>query len=399
LRALKVSVVQPPEVTHMTLVERAAFRRRPCDNQGDGYRDTLNWLTVLSLASEHPDEQIIWISDNTHDFGTDDGPELHEDLVADLSAVGAEKRVRWIRTLPDLVLTLAAEHAPEAPADLSAIQARLRDEVLSAFIGAEVLAAAVGNALDPRRCGLSTATISAKILAVGEPNELHFSVRGTATNNEAVVEFDLEAETAIQTDLLPGTIAAISTPSESSVEAAASVVQVSKPLKFSGLITLGRYDRPIGGELTRVTAKDDDAGLLQWAVLDMSNSYPGFRLPRDIFRFQQPIIPENLLRFQQPIIFENILKLRQPIIPENLLKLQLPIIPNNLLKLQLPIIPESILRLRQPIIPESILRLAEQFGYAQASEPSDSEASGSDDAGDQSLGDDPESGPDDDDTS
>jgi PIN domain len=277
LASLNAAVVEPPEVAHATLVERAASRRRPCDNQGDGYRDTLNWLTVLSLASEYPDQEIVWVSDNTQDFGTDDGTGLHEDLVAELAEVNADKRVRWIRTLPELVLMLAGEHAPGAPADLAAIQARLRDEALSAFIEAKVLAAAVGNPLSPRRCGLPTATISAKILAIGEANELHFTVRGSVADNEAIVEFDLEAETSIQIELLPGTTTTdVSSPSLPG-ETEAFDHQITKPLKFTGLITLDRYDRPIGGELTRITAIDDDAGLLQWATLDMRSAYSSLR--------------------------------------------------------------------------------------------------------------------------
>jgi hypothetical protein len=291
LQELKAVVVKPPEVAHTTLVERAASRRRPCDDHGDGYRDTLNWLTVLSLASEYPDDQITWVSDNTHDFGMDNSSELHEDLVADLAAIGADKRVRWLRTLPDLVLTLAAEHAPEAPADLTAIQGRLRDEALSAYIEAEILAAAVGNSLDPRRCGLPTATTSAKVLAVGAPNELRLTVRGAVTANETVVEFDLEAETSIQLSLLPG-----ATTDESSSAApieAVPIAQDLKPLKFSGFITLDRYDRPIGNELTRITAMDDDPGLSQWAILDANNPFPWVNLSPDMLKVlsQRPIVP------------------------------------------------------------------------------------------------------------
>ena len=291
LQDLNAVVVKPPEVTHTALVERAASRRRPCDDHGDGYRDTLNWLTVLSLASEYPDDQITWVSDNTHDFGKDNSSELHEDLVAELVATGVDKRVRWLRTLPDLVLTLAAEHAPEAPADLTAIQDRLRAEALSAYIEAEILAATVGKSVDPRRCGLPTATTSAKILAVGVPNEFRLTVRGALTDNETVVEFDLEAETSIQISLLPGFTTDDSS-SAAPIETA-SIAQDSKPLKFSGFITLDRYDRPIGGELTRITAKDDDPGLAQWAILDAHDFFPWVKLSPDMLKVlsQRPIVP------------------------------------------------------------------------------------------------------------
>jgi hypothetical protein len=258
LDELDATVLAPPAVDHTVIVQRAASRRRPCDDHGDGYRDTLNWLTVVSLASQYPDAPIAWVSDNSRDFGKDDGPELHEQLTEDLAAVDAEKRVRWIRTLPDLVLSLAAEHASEVPGDLKAIQARLRDEALSAFISSDVLAGTQGNRLDPRRCGLPVVTASARIFTVGEPNDLHLTVRGSATANVTVVEFDLEADTVIQVETYPGI---------ASTDATGSTSQLTKKLKFSGLITLDKYDRPIGGQLTRITARDDDPGRAQWDAL------------------------------------------------------------------------------------------------------------------------------------
>jgi hypothetical protein len=270
LDELDASVLAPPEVDHTVIVQRAASRHRPCDNNGDGYRDTLNWLTVLSLASQYPDAQIVWVSDNSRDFGKEDGAELHEQLADELAAVGAEKRVRWIRTLPDLVLSLAAEHASEIPRDLKAIQIRMREEALSAFISADVLAKTQGEHVSPRRCGLPTVTTSARIVTIGEPEDLHLTVRGAATNNETVVEFDLEASTLIQVEIPPG-VSDLSTVVVS-IDSTGSTAQLMKKLKFSGLISLDRYDRPIGGELTRITARDDDPGLAQWAAL--SHSYP-----------------------------------------------------------------------------------------------------------------------------
>jgi hypothetical protein len=263
LDELDATVLAPPAVDHMVIVQRAASRRRPCDDHGDGYRDTLNWLTVLSLASPYPDAQIAWVSDNSRDFGKDDGPELHEQLTEDLTAVDAEKRVRWIRTLPDLVLSLAAEHASEVPSDLKAIQARLRDEALSTFISSDVLAGTQGNRLDPRRCGLPVVTASARIVTVGQPEDLHLTVRGAATANVTVVEFDLEADTVIQVETPPG----ITSP-----DATGSTSQLTKKLKFSGLITLDKYDRPRGGQLTRITARDDDPGRAQWDALSYPNT-------------------------------------------------------------------------------------------------------------------------------
>jgi hypothetical protein len=89
------------------------------------------------------------------DFGKDSGSELRAALISELEAIGADKRVRWIRTLADLVLTLAAEHSSEEPGNLKEIQARLHEETLRAFVNSEVLGVTAGTALDAQRCGLS----------------------------------------------------------------------------------------------------------------------------------------------------------------------------------------------------------------------------------------------------
>ena len=85
---LKVAIIPPPKIDHVDLVRRAASRRKPCDNNGDGYRDTLNWLTLLAVASAHPKDEIFWVSDNSRDFGAEDGDELHMDLKEELRSIG-----------------------------------------------------------------------------------------------------------------------------------------------------------------------------------------------------------------------------------------------------------------------------------------------------------------------
>jgi hypothetical protein len=66
-----VKILPATGIPHMKLVNRATARRRPCDDHGDGYRDTLNWPMVLQLAQAEPEELIIWVSENSRDFGDD----------------------------------------------------------------------------------------------------------------------------------------------------------------------------------------------------------------------------------------------------------------------------------------------------------------------------------------
>lgn len=83
------SVLAPPDVPHMELARRAASRRKPCDQKGDGYRDTLNWLLILEIAQSSPEETIFWVTDNSTDFANEEKDNLHGDLLEDLEG--------WVR--------------------------------------------------------------------------------------------------------------------------------------------------------------------------------------------------------------------------------------------------------------------------------------------------------------
>ncbi|WP_396289872.1 PIN domain-containing protein [Curtobacterium sp. KT1] len=51
-----------PVVAHEELAWRAANRQRPFDDNGNGYRDTLHWYTVLELLRENPGEHVVLLS-------------------------------------------------------------------------------------------------------------------------------------------------------------------------------------------------------------------------------------------------------------------------------------------------------------------------------------------------
>jgi len=61
------------------VVERAINRIKPCSEGGRGFRDSLIWLSVLDIAKETEEKIIIFISNNTKDFASDDNA-LHEHL-------------------------------------------------------------------------------------------------------------------------------------------------------------------------------------------------------------------------------------------------------------------------------------------------------------------------------
>ena len=68
-------VVEPvPAVDHLAIARRASLDRAPyAGGTKDGYRDTLIWLTLLSVADQSHDEEIWFVSNNTLDFGPTKG--------------------------------------------------------------------------------------------------------------------------------------------------------------------------------------------------------------------------------------------------------------------------------------------------------------------------------------
>jgi len=96
------SIIGYPDTPHEDLVKRAMARRKPFNENGVGYRDSLIWETTLSLATRL-DTQVILLSKNTNDFG-DDERELHPDLIEDLADLELPRdKVILVSSLEDFV--------------------------------------------------------------------------------------------------------------------------------------------------------------------------------------------------------------------------------------------------------------------------------------------------------
>ena len=219
--------------------------------------------------------------------------------------------------------------------------------------------AAIEKSLDARQCALPTVTLSAKILEIGEPSEPSLTVRGAVGDGEAVVEFSVQAETSIQIRYPAGALDD-SVMAATPIDGAESVGQIIKPLRFRGLLTLDRYDRPTGGELTRITAVDDDPGFLQWDAFDLLQRPEALRLP---------VIPPDFYKNLMPTldIYKNLL----PKFPTELYK-NLGIVPD---KSQ----PSSTPAAAPRDDPESSREGSEETDDAQADSTDDAQA----DAGDE----------------
>jgi PIN domain len=260
LRASNVNVLPIANFPHTEIIKRATARTRPCNDKGDGYRDTLNWLTLLALAKDQPKEEIIWVSGNTADFGSGSGEDkaaLHPHLIEDLDSISASERVSWDLSLADTVLALAAKYAPGTEEDIKQVQEKVRNDSVLEFLAMELLVPALQQSISAQDCGLPLETISASLRFVGGIRNLKLTVKGIISDERALAEFTVEVDAGIDVTL--------ALPSDTlDAEIITSARYINKPLLLRGLVTLDRFERPVGAELAQIESFPDDPGRTQW---------------------------------------------------------------------------------------------------------------------------------------
>ncbi len=259
LTAANIQVLPVAEIPHIDLVKRASARRRPCNDKGDGYRDTLNWLILLELAGAEK-EPIIWVSANTTDFGSgrdDGGLEFHPQLVEDLEPVAALDRVSWQLTLADVVISLAAEHALGSESDIKQIKEKVRNASVLEFLERELIPSAIRQRVNARQCALPRETISASFRAMENVRNLKLTLKGIVPGERGIAEFTVEVDAGIDATLvLPA--------DPSGTEAVTSSRYINKPLLLRGLLTLGQFGNPEGAEIANIESMPDDPGRSEW---------------------------------------------------------------------------------------------------------------------------------------
>jgi predicted nucleic acid-binding protein len=88
------------------VVHRAINKIKPCSNKGEEFRDTILWLTVLDIAENTNDKQIIFISNNTKEFASESGQELHADLYEETQRRGV--RINYFNSLKHFIKSHAS---------------------------------------------------------------------------------------------------------------------------------------------------------------------------------------------------------------------------------------------------------------------------------------------------
>lgn len=94
-----IEIIPIPNVSHEVLFSRCLDRKRPFGSDKDtGYKDALIWETLLQQLNEHPDDKILFVTNDKHYLVKSDA-KLHEELFKELSQLGFQNRVSVSRTI------------------------------------------------------------------------------------------------------------------------------------------------------------------------------------------------------------------------------------------------------------------------------------------------------------
>jgi hypothetical protein len=101
MRGAGFTIVPTPVVDHDALSQRAIDRIAPFDTNGGGYRDALHWHSVLEQVRAHPDEQIVFISDDAGFRLSKASPKLDPHLEREVDAILTTGTFDLVQSLSD----------------------------------------------------------------------------------------------------------------------------------------------------------------------------------------------------------------------------------------------------------------------------------------------------------
>ncbi|MGN7969309.1 PIN domain-containing protein [Microbacterium sp. 22296] len=132
LREVGFEIARPADEDHLAIVQRAVDRVAPFDERGEGYRDTLIWLTALDQLEDDPFHRLTFLSDDA--IFTKRQNELREEL----QCLNAEGDLTVLRSLTGIEFPGEYE---DGPFDLSRLGFGLdaiEDAIAEALTGADI---------------------------------------------------------------------------------------------------------------------------------------------------------------------------------------------------------------------------------------------------------------------
>jgi hypothetical protein len=131
LEELHVQLLPPPVDDHLTVALRAIARTRPFKESGDGYRDTLHWLSLLELVSDNDDDYVLVTGDAAFRGA---GEELHPSLSEEIEELLSDGKVTLVQTLAEVQVPGRYRADVNRPDLEDPLLATLRDAILGAYL-------------------------------------------------------------------------------------------------------------------------------------------------------------------------------------------------------------------------------------------------------------------------
>ncbi|GEM_PF-4377688 len=169
LSRLGIQVLPVPSIDHMEIARRAAKGIAPySEKKKDGYRDTLIWFTLRSIANRDAGHDVWYVSQNTQDFAdpgsSGDFPSFHPDLLSELESDGTAERVRYAKNLKSLETKLAAQFTPLD----TETSKRFEDAIDQDQLGIRVARLLIGRLVKPAAMALPNPATAAEIVGATE---------------------------------------------------------------------------------------------------------------------------------------------------------------------------------------------------------------------------------------
>jgi hypothetical protein len=102
LAADGVLIRDTPTISHDDVSQRAIDRHPPFNQDGGGYRDALHWYTVLDIIREHPNEAVVFVSNDDGFQSSKGSSELHPKLLAEANEILTTGSIQLHRNINEL---------------------------------------------------------------------------------------------------------------------------------------------------------------------------------------------------------------------------------------------------------------------------------------------------------